>query len=832
MQYQPLDYFRRAEEAGRMGNIDRKIDILRELVSLCQLNREPADYYGEALRWLGNAYQNKNDLARAHNYRIEALRVVEALGARCDNYLAMCVTGDLGRSFIALGEWAQAEEYTRRALELADRITDLGLRQEGRCIYGMNLSLVLSNIGKVDEAIRRGEQVLRDAGSMAKPYYIMALQNGNLASMQLHENRLNVSQRHARLAMVYADFCDEPAIKRNARRILGDCLFAAWTATGNKQYGNDAERMLKKVAVAAERDGDFTSVAETELRLVQIATAQQREEAATRHCERGIEALERERTILGFDEFSQSYFSRWEVTYQRVAKFQLRRQAPERAFLTSERSRNRLLLARLGAAAANVASWNQAQKTELIAILDSYGTEVIRACRADLTRGGGVVSTLGLRSGSDRSQESDPAPIRNARESYLRLQNRQRLLSTRWSTRLMSPVAEQSEIREGLAKDEAMIIFYLCDDGVIVFALTNESMHFQEVPYSRAKLDAKVQELCEAMASMEPECLAHLKDPILRREWWSRRPGEAHPPQIEGLFRRLLVVLQDLFTVLIVPLLSIVESKRNWVIVPHGPLHRVPWAALWTGSSYVVERHNVALLPSASFVRSMAARTIRPGGSDIFLAGAPDPPEDALRLPGAAAELAAARETLGAETNVNIGRSATKEVFRERAPGARLIHVAAHHFFDGSVPGLSFLKLAGDSGSHFLYASEVAEMQLDAQLAVLSACDTARSQVVTGDEQYGMVRSFLAAGVRSVISTLWAIEDQSAVPMFSQFYRASTKVPLSEALANSQRRMLDRSPYDLPYFWAPYVLSGESNRPLELNTTLPTEAKGVNNGVI
>ena len=92
--------------------------------------------------------------------------------------------------------------------------------------------------------------------------------------------------------------------------------------------------------------------------------------------------------MLGFDEFSQAYFGSWEFTYERVTRFQLRRQAAALAFVTSERSRNRLLLARMGTGRPNSALLSQAQKAELVDILGRYGTEVIRACRADLTRGG------------------------------------------------------------------------------------------------------------------------------------------------------------------------------------------------------------------------------------------------------------------------------------------------------------------------------------------------------------------------------------------------------------------------------------------------------------
>lgn len=819
MEYRPLDYFRRAEEAAQRGDVDLKIDILKELVSLCQLSDEPTGYYAEALRWLGNAYQDKHDIPVAHSYRIEASKVVEALGPSCDDSLTMFVTGDLGRSFIELREWVQAEEHTRRALSIAEAMGETSTGRSARCIYRMNLGLILASLGQREEAIRLGEQVLEDAellDILDEPHYIQALQNSNLASFHLHANRLNMSQKHARRAMVYADFCHHPWIRRGARKILGESNLRAWRETGDTDYRAEAERLLKEAVRDADRAGDYSGAADTELELATLAAGRGRDDLAALRCERAIEALERSRSVLGFEEFSQTYFSHWEATYEKVTQVQLRRQDFAGAFLTSERSRSRLLLARLGSQKANFARWSPAEQSELANVLNQYGTEVISACRSDLTRGQSLTRTFGLRNGTGQDETSDPQGIRDARAAYIQLQDRQRLYSTRWSINLLSPTALHSEIQKCLRPDDAIIVFQVCDDAIVVFALTSEAMNFQHVPYARDKLAADVQQTCNTMAVLEGRSLARLSSALLRREWWSRRPGQPHPSEIEQPYRQLLSLLQKLFSILIAPILPALEPKKNWVIVPHGPLHRVPWAALWTGSRFVIEGHNFALLPSASFAPTIARHGAQSGGKGAFLFGAPDQPGDPLALPGAVAELEAAALTLGLPTSPQVGASAKKELFYEQAPYAGLIHVAAHHFFDGSAPGLSFLKLAGDEGSRFVYACEVAEMQLAAQLAVLSACDTARSYVVTGDEQYGMVRSFLAAGVHSVISTLWAIEDQSATQFFSEFYQGSVGAPLIEALANAQRTMMKTSPYDLPYFWAPYVLSGEWGERLQL----------------
>jgi tetratricopeptide (TPR) repeat protein len=818
MQYRPLDYFQRADEAAKRGDLDTEIDVLKELLSLCLLSGEPADHYAEALRWLGNAYQAKNNIPRAHSYRLEALKIVEQLGDRCNDYVAMCVVGDMGRSFMELAEWQEAEVHTRRALSIAE--SRQSGDKSGLCIYRMNLGLILSNTGRDEEAIQLGELVLRDADSLDDPHYVLALQSLNLGSIHLHSSRLNECQEHTRRGMVHADFCYQTYIKPKARKVLGDCYFRAWDATGRDDYHDEATRILKDVVRDASKAEDFSTIADTELELIRLAAAGGHKDLADMHCVRAIEALEQTHSALGFEELSLKYFSRWDETYDRAAQLQLRRNNPDVAFLTSERSRARLLLARLGAASSNTSLWSEEHRRQLEQALDDYGAEVIATCRADMTRGAAATRTFGLK--RDGGGSADPPNISEARATFIRAQDRQRLYASRWSNALMSPAAEETAIRGSLGSDDAMISFQVCEAGVLVFVLTRDNFHFQQIPYPRAKLAQQVQTLCDLMADLEERSLSILKEnPVLRREWWSRKIHAPHPGVIEGRFRRLLEVLGNLYAILISPVLAVVNSKKNWIVVPHGPLHRVPWAALWTGSEYVVQQHYVAVQPSASFSLALSKRKAVSNGKKALLFGAPDAPEDPMALPGAVDELEAARSALGIEEPPDLRESATKATFLQKAPGATVIHVAAHHFFDGAASGLSFLKLAGNRGAGFLFACEVAEMKLSAQLGILSACETSRSHVVAGDEQYGMVRSFFAAGTRSVISTLWPIEDASAPILFTAFYKEARGSPLIEALGNAQREMLRQSPYDLPYFWAPYVFSGEWNRPLDFDGMAP-----------
>ena len=460
------------------------------------------------------------------------------------------------------------------------------------------------------------------------------------------------------------------------------------------------------------------------------------------HCEQAIDALEKARSVLGFEEFSQTYFSHWERVYDSVVAFQLRHQDAAAAFLTSERSRSRLLLARLGSARLNVARWAEEQQSELRSLLDRYGTEVVRFQRSELTRGHSSSRTLGLRASTPDEASSDPPEIADARTSYLRLQDKQRLYSAHWSNRLISPVASHGEVQRRLGPDDAMVIFHVGESSVFAFALTAESLQFSQAPYPPLKLAQDVDEVCGKMTDLKYSCLARLSHPRLREEWERRQLGQPHPEDIERPLRGLRSALDKLFAILVAPVLSALDPKRNWIIVPHGPLHRIPWASMWTGTRYLVETHNIALLPSASFAPALKQES-NCDGEGVLLLGAPDVGEDdPLSLPGALSELSAAQHALQLSDSPEVGPRATKACFLAKARSVRLIHLAAHHYFDGTAPGLSFLKLAGDRGEGFVYASEVAEMRLRAQLVILSACETARSRVLTGDEQYGMVRSF------------------------------------------------------------------------------------------
>jgi CHAT domain-containing protein/tetratricopeptide (TPR) repeat protein len=757
--------------ARQRHDADGQIEILRSLLSIAQ---QSGNRIGEieVLRWMGNALQDKGLLQKAHAYRVTAERLMHELGEECPPVLRMSVEGDLGRSFIETKEWNAAESHTREALRMAEELE----HEEGLCIYNMNLARVLTASGKVDEAIRRGKEVLAIA-ERRRDHYVLGIQHLNLAGIYLQQLQLNQSQRHARLALAHADVTGNPDLRSKAHRLIGESYRLGRLLSGRHEYAAEAIHFLTGMLESARVDGDAATEAETHLQLARVNADLRKSPEAAKHYRASLEALERVRKTLGYESFHLSYFRSLQPAYDEITQFLLRQGRVEQALHTSEMLRSRLLLAMFGQSRSSTPAWSRQAQNDLTNVMDAYGGEILRLFRGE-ERGRGLTITRGGDDGAPRNPRIDAAHA-----AFLRLHESQALHSALWTSQQVPPPETLETIRSTLRRDEALIVYHVTDSSLIAFAVTDDGVHFQHLPYSEQRLASDVAAVCEAISDLRK------------------------PEPRDGL--------QWLYALLIAPLLHTIATKKHWTIVPHGPLHRVPWAALHSLTGYLIEEHSVSILPSAGFGVAVA-RQLEPTGRDAVFFGNPDPGDEWLKLPGSEVEVTRSWETLATGQPPFLGPNATKAEVLRRARSARLLHVAAHHMFDAEVPLLSFLKLAGDRGSDFLYAIEVMDLNLSAQLVTLSACETARSRIDTGDEQYGMVRGFLAAGARSVMSTLWKIHDLSAAKLIADFYERAKNDALGNALAGAQRALLAIPHYRLPYFWAPYVLSGEWKRPLTL----------------
>ena len=178
-------------------------------------------------------------------------------------------------------------------------------------------------------------------------------------------------------------------------------------------------------------------------------------------------------------------------------------------------------------------------------------------------------------------------------------------------------------------------------------------------------------------------------------------------------------------------------------------------------------------------------------------------------LPAAAAEArTAARYFERADVRV---RGEASEAFLKRTPlaGYRILHFATHAIVDGRALTRTALALApGDGEDGFVTPGDLAALELDADLVVLSACQTAGGVVVSGEGIQGLTAPLLEAGARAVVATQWRIGDRGAGPLLEGFYRAlAAGLAAGDALRLAKREAIGRGAP--PSEWAAFVLVGD-----------------------
>jgi CHAT domain-containing protein len=275
---------------------------------------------------------------------------------------------------------------------------------------------------------------------------------------------------------------------------------------------------------------------------------------------------------------------------------------------------------------------------------------------------------------------------------------------------------------------------------------------------------------------------------------------------VAGLEQNARGLLGQLYQQLLAPFAAAVAGYQHLVIVPHGPLHYVPFHALHDGQHYLLEQHEISYLPGASLLRYTSASSRAVGRLALgYSYGG--------KLPHAVAEARAVASVLGGETYLE--QAATLARLRAALATCQVVHLASHGDFRPDNPLFSGLALADG----WLTTLEIFNLHLGASLVTLSACQTGRSTVGGGDELLGLMRALLYAGAASLLLSLWTVEDRSTALLMQTFYgklaEGSTK---GAALRHAQLRFIGAAGaendlprlYAHPYFWAPFFLTGNA----------------------
>jgi tetratricopeptide (TPR) repeat protein len=419
------------------------------------------------------------------------------------------------------------------------------------------------------------------------------------------------------------------------------------------------------------------------------------------------------------------------------------------------------------------------------------------------------------------SRSSGPSPIeleiarlqRDLRQSHTE-QERKRLLQALhedeirlWPTEYANPRARLFEakpidlkaLRAALRPDEIILEYVAGDPNSYCLLITHETTELRVLPG------------------------LHTLNPLIDKFLIAIR----HRDSIEAPAKRLCACL-----------LPASVMRKRLIIVPDGRLNLIPFEALVDlNGNYIINSHVVSYSPSSTvwylltsaspsrvakrpFLGVGYSSTSLPARQKEKISGITRGLYDAKGvtfgpLPFARDEVFSAARIAGNGSVVLLGNEATESNLKAEPLGNfQVLHFAVHAVADFAEPDRSALVLRYDPSSDedgLWQAREIRQTQLHAELVTLSACDTGIGRPEGEEGIENLVRAFLLAGARSVVSSLWAVEDQSADTLMTAFYKhLGEGFDKASALRQAKLDILTNyGPITPPYDWAAFTLTGE-----------------------
>jgi CHAT domain-containing protein len=387
-----------------------------------------------------------------------------------------------------------------------------------------------------------------------------------------------------------------------------------------------------------------------------------------------------------------------------------------------------------------------------------------------------------------------------------------------------------------LPDSSALVEYYLGDESSFVFVLKRDTLVARKLRIDPAfGLDSRIEQLRRKLYSGFSASKSALISEKRLRDRLSAEDAKAawYNSISDASWQYDLVAM---YSILIAPVQELLAGMSKLYIVPHGPLHHLPFQALIAPAGidrrrdahvarphYFIEDHAVAYLPSASVLQFAQTRN-QDRTASALIVGDPlyaDPVYRKRPLVGALIEADSVASYFSGPTVLK-REAATEQAVKDVIGSSRVVHFATHGELNKRDPLKSRILLAAANSSvpndGNLTVGEVFNLDLRASLVTLSACQTAQvaggdGKFSPGDDLVGLTRSFLYAGTPSVIASLWYVDDAATLAWMTCYYRSWTTAGMRkiEAAREAALEMLQH-PGDpdwvFPYFWGAFIYFG------------------------
>jgi len=772
--------------------------------------------------YIGNTFAELKQYERARQYYRQSLDILiveegEKIPDVSTNYY------HIGRTFLLEGQLAEAGTWFEKALEVEETLSG-GANRKGQ-LYNA-LGQVAVKEGKLEEA---------------ETYYQKAME----AYHSLYgSNRRELARSLINLAELKLKMEDMEGARQAVQDALGQ-LRPGFDGTRFKDNPGPQSLLVSRPLLARALEVKAAIL----LKTYDMQGGQEPLEQALAASRRGIEALEEEVSLLSGEASRLVLLEDHAMIYELgiTAAWRLHQASgnlsfAEQAFELSERAKALVLrLNRISREGLQVLPLELQQEEARLRY-------AMKAAEVD----------FGLNPDKPALQQK----LARQRQAYLDFAGQLQSSAPDYYRQRFAPgLATPQQLQQQLTGKQALLSYFLGASHYFIFALTADNFHIQRLPNELAetkggdwrsltgnnykkgtgigvytKLDVKLQ-LPALPAAIEGYLMAIKKADNQRFAFYSN-----------NLYRQLIF-----------PAEALLEKKEELIIIPHGRLSYMPFEALASAKAnkpdnvklhkldYLIEDFSVQYQHSATLFSKQAAVPANYGegllgmapvfdeqaangaiwSSSIFAfdttyqqgmsirAAAPDG-QRFLPLQFSETEMSGILEQFGRKglpAVAMLRAEATEQAFKEQAARYRYLHLATHSFLGEANPALSGIAFAQPTGQSsedgILYSPEISAMQLKAELAVLSSCESGIGPLAEGEGLLSLSRSFLEAGVPNIIASLWKVYDRYTAEMMAPFYKELLNgARPAAALRQAKLKMIRKKATATPRIWSGMVLIG------------------------
>ncbi len=714
------------------------------------------------------------------------------------------MTANIGADHLARGHYAAALRSLETALDMSRKL-GIASRESGRilqnladCYLALNLprdvlrlfdaagaelaamddvhGAVAITTRRVVAHLRLGEQAQAVAAMDAALAGPADTGINHRVWLALQRALLLSAEGEAAAALAEARNAQTAARATGSRGLAADCRIVEASALLALGRFPEAKREAQGALAVARAVGAAPLLHRTFELLGRIAEAEAAPAGAMRRYAAAIGQLEREQRGVIF-EFRDSFAAGRGTAYERLAVLQLRAGRAAAALTTVERGKSRAL------ADAIRGGFEPRPR----------GNAEARRITRELARAREEYAAIGLDAPAlgDGALQADAAEAgARAAELEARIAELVRRLQVAGAaegiTDVYGPVIDAAP--PATPAGTALLEFAASGDDLLRFLVADGAVRGEILPGAVRQVDRLVRAFRLNLEASE----------------------RADVPALPGLEAQARAVLGRLHSLLFAGLDGL-DRLDALVVVPHGLLHYVPFHAMHDGERFLIERLAISYAPSAVLYGICRARRPRRNGALVLAHSA------AGRLPLTLAEAEAVGAVLQAP--VYAEAEATRGRIERDGRRAALIHVAAHGQFRPDAPLFSRIELADGP----LTTADIFDLNLNAALVTLSACETGRSVLGGGDELAGMARAFLYAGAAGLLVSQWRVDDAVTAELMTRFYgELAAGAGKASALRTAQVALISagtpQNGHAHPFFWAGFQLIGDdralSRRPV------------------